>query len=192
MNRRYGSLLDWRRIHNTQSHKYRVMNAEKDATVSPLSITELSTTIGSGEFNLDDTISIDATPFCQNWMSSNYRTSKCEQVNDLKSLINARNRNYNELRSHQGTSKEKHLTDEGRQDSCKYQLGYRRRRARHGMLMKDLSQSFDSHLINHLNENKEYLSGPPSSNKRSKSKQKNAGFPGWHLRCKAPPKHFGG
>lgn len=72
----YGYGIERRQIQNTQRSRNRVMNIRNNATTSLLSMKELIAAVVSGEFDLDDTISMNATPFCQICMGSKVRASQ--------------------------------------------------------------------------------------------------------------------
>lgn len=107
----YKPRVEKRKVYETRNQQARVLTVENaprlevvlnenDATSSSratdlvrMSMSELIAAVESGEFDIDDTTSMDSVPYCRVCMNGSHRTSQCEQVKDLKAFIRARNKN---------------------------------------------------------------------------------------------------
>lgn len=50
--------------------------------------------VESGEFNLDDTTSLDSTPFCLVFLNDNQQTSQYQEVKNTATFIRTTNRYF--------------------------------------------------------------------------------------------------
>lgn len=60
----------------------------------PMSISKLVAAIGSGKWDLDDSTSMDSTPFCMVYLKDNHNTLRCLQIKNRTSFMKNRNRNF--------------------------------------------------------------------------------------------------
>lgn len=96
---------------------------------------------------------INATLFCRVCMTTNIRTSQCEQAKDLKALVHTRNKKYYEWLGQQDSRGEKH-----RWPITRNRRGWNKR------TMNELAQSSGPPPDIHLNWRKAYCFGPPPTN----------------------------
>lgn len=81
--------------HNKKGGNKPKSQPESCSSESPMTILYAIGAFESGEFDLDDTTTMNSVPFCRVCMNDNHRTSEYLQIRDLKSLIRTRNMNCN-------------------------------------------------------------------------------------------------
>lgn len=64
------------------------------ANATAMSVTDIVFAAELGAFDLDDTNSIDSTPFCRVCLKDNHEASRCQQVKKIATFIRTRNRNF--------------------------------------------------------------------------------------------------
>lgn len=68
--------------------------------VEAMLVSYVVASVKSEEFDLDDTASMDSTPFCPVCLNDNHKTSECQQIQSLASFTPTRNRNLQQCRTH--------------------------------------------------------------------------------------------
>lgn len=66
-----------------------------------MSMSDVVTAVESGKRDLDDTTSIGSTQFCRVCLNDNYKTSCCQQVKNIATLIRTCNKNFSYRRTRQ-------------------------------------------------------------------------------------------
>lgn len=75
-------------------HSNRSTSTDEYATQTTMSMSSVVAAVESGKFDLADTTAMNSTPFCRVCLDDIHKTSRCQQIKDIASFIQIRNRNF--------------------------------------------------------------------------------------------------